>query len=89
MLFRSRLRTSGIRCQYVRIICAGREGAESKIEINGKEAGAIRIAGISKEETHAIPIPEEMRNSDLITVRILNHGDEMSPKFYETRLIKE
>ena len=82
------LNTSGIGCQYVRFICAGREGSEATVEINGNEAGTVKIAGTG-EEIHVIMIPEEFRNADLITVKVMHTGEGMSPKFYETRLVKE
>lgn len=82
------LNSSGIRCEYVRFVCAGREGSEATVGINGNEAGTVKIAGTG-EEIHVIMIPEEFRSADHITVKVMHTGEGMSPKFYETRLVKE
>jgi len=82
------LKTSGTEEPYVRFTCTGREGSEAIVEINGKEAGRIRIAGIAPEEIHGVMIPEEFKPESRITVKVKSADGKRTPMFYEVRLIK-
>lgn len=82
------LRADGNKDSYIRFACAGPEGAEAVIEINGKEAGKVTIQGISDTEFHGIPIPEGVDMTHPLAVKVKASEGKASPMFYEVRSIR-
>ena len=83
------MNTKGSEVKALRIVWNGREGAATKVSMNGTEVGTFKPAIPNMEETMLIPVPEDMKKADLITVTISCAGERSSHMVYEVRLVKE
>ncbi len=83
------MNTRGNEVKYLRITCTGREGSEGMVTMNGTPAGSFKTINVNTEETHMIPVPEDMRKADAITITVSCTGERSTPMIYEARLVTE
>ena len=87
--FSYNLNTAGMNIKEVRFAFTGREGTEAVVEVNGREIGTIRTSVQGTVESYSTPVPEDLKNEAILTVKVKSVTGRMSPQFYEIRLIKE
>lgn len=83
------MNTRGHEVKHLRIICIGREGSEAVVTMNGIEAGSFKTGTPNTEETHLIPVPQQIAREGQIIIRISSAESKASPMIYETRLVIE
>jgi hypothetical protein len=83
------MNTRGHEVKYLRIICTGRDGSEATVTMNGIEAGSFRTGTPNTEETHLIPVPQQVAGEGQIIIKISAAAGKASPMIYETRLVIE
>ena len=83
------MNTRGHEVKHLRIRCTGREGSEAVVTMNGIEAGSFKTGTPNTEETHLIPVPQQIAGEGQIIIRISSAEGKASPMIYETRLVIE
>ena len=87
--FSYKLNSAGQKVKEVRLAFTGREGAEAVVEINGREIGTVKTSVQGTAESYSAPVPEDLKNEAVLTVKVKSGAGRMSPQFFEVRLIKE
>lgn len=87
--FSYEMSTRGTEAAGLRIVCVGREGSEGIVEMNGISAGTFRTEASNTEEIITIPVPAEIGNEEMITIKIKAADGKITPMIYEVRLVKQ